>query len=69
MFYVTLKMIYFKLHMAREGTIIFSILMVFEVFSSVQFSCSVVYDFYDPMDCSTQIVHHQLPEPTQTHVH
>ena len=45
MFYVTLKMIYFKLHMARGGTIIFSILMVFKVFSSVQFSCSVVYDF------------------------
>ena len=45
MFYVTLKMIYFKLHMAGRGTIIFSILTVFKVFSSGQFSCSVVYDF------------------------
>ena len=45
MFYVTLKIIYFKLHMAGRGTIIFSILTVFKVFSSGQFSCSVVYNF------------------------
>ena len=39
---------------------------------SVQFSCSVVPNsLRDPMDCSTPgyPVHHQLPEPTQTHVH
>ena len=37
----------------------------------VQFSCSVMFDFCDPIDCSTPglAVHHQSPEPTQTHVH
>ena len=37
-------------------------------FSSVAQSCPTLCD---PMDCSTQglPVHHQLPEPTQTHVH
>ena len=37
----------------------------------VQFSCSVMSDSCDPMDCSTPgfPVHHQLPELTQTHVH
>ena len=41
--------------------------------SSVQFSsvaqlCSTLCD---PMDCSTPgfLVHHQIPDPTQTHVH
>ena len=41
--------------------------------TSVQFS-SVAQSYLtlcDPMDCSTPgfPVHHQLPEPTQTHVH
>ena len=38
---------------------------------SVQFSCSVLSDPCDPMDCSTPglPVHHQLLEFTQTHVH
>ena len=37
-------------------------------FSSVAQSCPTLYD---PMDCSTPgfPVHHQLPEPAQTHVH
>ena len=37
-------------------------------FSSVDESCPTLCD---PMDCSTPgfPVHHQLPEPTQTHVH
>ena len=37
-------------------------------FSSVAQSCLTLCD---PMDCSTPgfPVHHQLPEPTQTHVH
>ena len=37
----------------------------------VQFSHSVVSDSLDPIDCSTPGFHirHQLPEPTQTHVH
>ena len=37
---------------------------------SVQFS-SVHLTLCHPMDCSTPglPVHHQLPEPTQTHVH
>ena len=41
------------------------------IYSSVQFSCSVVSDSCDPMNCSTPglPVHHQLPEFTQTHVH
>ena len=38
---------------------------------SVQFSCLVVSDSCDLMDCSTPglPVHHQLPEFIQTHVH
>ena len=38
---------------------------------SVQFSRSVVSDSCDHMDCSTPglLVHHQLPELTQIHVH
>ena len=37
-------------------------------FSSVTQSCPTLCN---PMDCSTPgfLVHHQLPEPTQTHVH
>ena len=37
----------------------------------VQFSRSVIPTLCRPMDCSTSgfPVHHQLPEPTQTHVH
>ena len=38
---------------------------------SVQFSCSVVSDSCDPVNRSTPglLVHHHLPEFTQTHVH
>ena len=38
---------------------------------SVQFSHSVMYNSFRPMDCSTPSfpVHHQLREFTQTHVH
>ena len=38
---------------------------------SVQFSCSVMSHSLWPIDCSTSgfPVHHQLPEPAQTHVH
>ena len=41
------------------------------MFSSVQFSHSVVSDYLQPHDCSTPglPVYHQLPEFTQTHVH
>ena len=41
---------------------------VFHQFSSVTQLCPTLFD---PMDCSTPglPVHHQLPEPTQTHVH
>ena len=37
-------------------------------FSSVALLCPTLFD---PMDCNTPglPVHHQLPEPTQTHVH
>ena len=40
-------------------------------FSSVQFSHSVMSDSLRPHDCSIPgfPVHHQLPKPTQTHVH
>ena len=39
--------------------------------ASDQFSCSVMSDSWNPMDCSTLglPVHHQLPEFTHTHVH
>ena len=38
---------------------------------SVQFSRSVVSTSLRPMDCSVPVfsIHHQLPEPTQAHVH
>ena len=38
---------------------------------SVQLSCSIVSDSLNPMDCNMPgvPVHHQLPEPTQTHVY
>ena len=41
------------------------------IFSSVQFSCSVVFNSLRPLNHSTQglPVHHQLPELTETHVH
>ena len=41
------------------------------VVSSVQFSCLVVSDSWNPMNRSTPglPVHHQLPEFTQTHLH
>ena len=42
--------------------------VMFIQFSSVTHSCPTLCD---PMDCSTPDfpVHHQLLEPTQTHVH
>ena len=44
---------------------------LFWLFGLVQFSRSVVSNSLQPMDCSMPgfPVHHQLPEPTQTHVH
>ena len=41
------------------------------IYISVQFSRSVVSNLCDPLDCSTLglLVHHQLPESIQTHVH
>ena len=38
---------------------------------SVAQSCPVMSNSLQPMDCSTPVlpVHHQLPEPAQTHVH
>ena len=43
-----------------------------QLFDSLyQFSCSVVYDSLQLMDCSTPglPVHYQFPEFTQTHAH
>ena len=42
-----------------------------QIFSSVQFSHSVMSDSCELIDCSTPgfPVHHQLPELAQTHVH
>ena len=42
-----------------------------EGYGTVQFSRSVVSDSLQPMDCSMSgfLVHHQLPELAQTHVH
>ena len=47
----------------------FNSLKYFYQFSSVQLLSHV--QLCDPMDCSTPgfPVHHQLPEPAQTHVH
>ena len=46
---------------------------IFNNTSSVQFTSTAqsCLTLYHPMDCSTPgfPVHHQLPEPTQTHVH
>ena len=41
------------------------------MFSSAQFSCSVMPDSLDPMNHSTPglPIHHQLPELTQTYAH
>ena len=46
-------------------------IMASDPISSVQFSHSVMSNLCNPMDCSTSglPVHHQLLEPTQTHVH
>ena len=38
-------------------------------FSSLQFSCSVVSDSLPPHGIPGHLVHHQLPEFTQTHIH
>ena len=48
-----------------------NVVVLYFVFSSVQFSRSVVSDSLQPMNCSTPglPVHHQLPDSTQTHVH
>ena len=45
--------------------------LLFLLLETVQFNHSVVSDLCDPMDCSTPDfpVHHQLLEPTQTHVY
>ena len=42
-----------------------------DCFSSVQFSCSVIYDSLQPhgLQHARLSVHHQLPELAQTHVH
>ena len=44
---------------------------IHDTISSVQFSCSVMSDSCDPMNCRMPglPVHHQLLESTQTHVH
>ena len=44
---------------------------ILTLFSSVQFSCQSCLTLCDPMNHSTPglLVHHQLPEFTQTHVH
>ena len=46
------------------------LMLTFRITQSVQ-SLSHVQLFATPLDCSTSgfPVHHQLPEPTQTHVH
>ena len=54
-------------HMIRSGIV--EIISLFELqFNLVAQSCLTLCD---PMDCSMPdfIVHHQLPELTQTHVH
>ena len=45
--------------------------MKLNIYQFSRFSHSVIFWLCDPMDCSMPVfpVHHQLPEPTQTHVH
>ena len=52
----------------KHSTVLRCIYISSVQFSSVAQSCPTLCD---PMDCSTPglPVHHQLPEPTQTHVH
>ena len=54
----------------KQGLVLFQILQ-FKRRSSIQFSRSVISDLCNPMDCSMPsfLVHHQLPELAQTHVH
>ena len=53
----------------HEETVQSALTVIFKLVDSVQ-SLSCV-QLYDPMDCSMPgfPVHHQLPEPTQTHAH
>ena len=48
-----------------------SLIMLKPLTVSVQFSCSVMSNSLHPMNCNRPglPVHHQLLEPTQTHVH
>ena len=57
-----------KFHTATTLTIVGIIHLFLFFFSSVTQLCLTVCD---PMDCSIPgfLVHHQLPELTQTHVH
>ena len=56
--------------MYKNYTVILDLSQKYNVaqFTSVTQSCPALCD---PMDCSTPgfTVHHQLPKPTQTHVH
>ena len=62
-------------HVLRKGTIKNCVSTVWEggVVCTQQFSsvCQSCPNLCNPMDCSTSglAVHHQLPEPTQTHVY
>ena len=55
-------------HGSKKGRWGWRIRQVWDQFSSVAQSCPT---FCDPMDCSMRgfPVHHQLLEPTQTHIH
>ena len=57
--------------LTNDGVKLVDKYLSFLSFSSAQFSRSVVSDSLQPMNCSTPglPVHHQVPEPAQTHVH
>ena len=62
---------YYKYMLFQTDIIIILWVIYMGVFTSVQFSHSVMSNFWNPMDCSMPgfPVHHQLPELAETHVH
>ena len=65
------KQTYYKYVLFQTDIIMISLVIYMHVFTSVQFSRSVMSNICNPMECSMPgfPVHHQLPELAETHVH
>ena len=65
------KQTYYKYMLFQTDIIMISWVIYMHVFTSVQFSRSVMSNICNPMECSMPgfPVHHQLPELAETHVH